>query len=94
MTDYRELFHDMIVESQGKSYAENHQDPCPIMLGYYNGQRHGILHGITLGFRTMAEAGHLPQAIYEGWHEFVYSKAMEDPRVYRDTVIKERSERE
>ncbi|WDS62096.1 hypothetical protein [Pseudomonas phage D6] len=94
MTDYRELFHDMIVESQGTSYAERSQNINPISAAYNNGMRHGILNGITLGFRTMAEAGHLPSEIYEQWHELVYSKEMEDTQAYRKTIIKTRSERE
>lgn len=94
MTDYRELFHDMIVESQGDSYCERTGFSDPISEGYSNGLRHGILNGITLGFQTMAEAGHLPKEIYEQWHELVYSKEMEDPQIHRRTIMKIRSERE
>jgi len=39
----------------------------------------------------MAEAGHIPMAIYDQWHAFVYSEEMEKPRAYRAKIIDERS---
>lgn len=90
--DYRELFHDMIVESQGDSYADRSGQSNPILSAYHDGTRHGTILGITLGYRTMAEAGHIPMEIYDKWHEFAYSLEMEDPKTFRDVIIAKRSE--
>lgn len=92
MADYKELFHDIIVESQGKSYAENADSKDMNCLYYHEGQRYGIILGITLGFRTMAEAGHIPQDLYDQWHTFAYSREMEDPQMFRDVIMRKRSE--
>lgn len=89
---YQELFHDMIIESQGPTYAENSGLlNTPGVQAYHRGVRDGVLNGITLGYRTMAEAGHIPMAIYDQWHAFVYSEEMEKPRAYRAKIIDERS---
>lgn len=89
--DYKELFHDMIVESQGEPYAER-TDQSSSSIYYHEGTRHGVILGITLGFRTMAEAGHLPQEIYDQWHEFAYSREMDDPQTFRKVIMHKRSE--
>lgn len=81
----------MIVESQGPSYAEAN-DPSTACIYYHEGTRHGIILGITLGFRTMAEANHLPMEIYDKWHEFAYSREMDDPKTFRDVIMHKRSE--
>ena len=94
MADYKEMFHDIIVESQGPAYIDNNKDANPIMVGYNNGLRHGVLLGITQAFRTLSEEEFIPTEIYSDWHDLVYSEPMQDPQAYRDQVIKERSERE
>jgi hypothetical protein len=92
MTDYRDLFHDMIIESQGVAYADRSGQTNPISAAYNDGTRHGTILGITLGYRTMAEAGHIPMEIYEKWHEFAYSAEMDDPQTLRDVIMRKRSE--
>lgn len=89
--DYKELFHDIIVESQGSSYAERVEEQDIRITYYHEGMRHGIIQGVTLGFRTMAEAGHIPQEIYEQWHDFAYSKEMDDPVTFRKVIMETRS---
>uniref|UniRef100_A0AB39CCC0 Uncharacterized protein n=1 Tax=Pseudomonas phage RVTF4 TaxID=3236931 RepID=A0AB39CCC0_9VIRU len=91
---FESLFHDMVIESQSDSYTHRSGLSDPISSAYDNGLRHGILHGITLGFRTMAESGHISEKIYEDWHEFVYSDAMSDPQEFRKRIMKKRSEGE
>lgn len=92
MVDYQRLFDDMVIESQGDTYLHRSGMSNPISEAYDNGLRLGVLHGITLGYRTLAEAGHLQPQIYEDWHAFVYSEDMKDPQVYRKEIIRKRSE--
>lgn len=92
MVDYQQLFDNMVIESQGDTYMHRSGMSNPISEAYDNGLRLGVLHGITLGFQTMSEAGVLPTEVYDKWHQFVYSSEMNDPQVYRKFVIQKRSE--
>lgn len=93
MTDYKEMFHDIIVESQGEAYIKTHKDANPITVGYHNGVRHGVLLGVTQTLRKLSEEGHVPEAMYNEWHTLCYSEPMNHPEVYRAAILKERSER-
>lgn len=91
---YEELFHTMVVESQGSSYAERNPD-APAQATYLAiGERHGMLGGITLCLDIMSQAGHIDRAIYDEWRNFRYSREMDDPEMFRKVIIQQRSERE
>lgn len=89
---YESLFHDMIVESQGTAYAERNPDTPSFQRYLYIGERQGMLNGITLCMRTLSEAGHLDEAIYKQWHDFRYSREMDDPEMFREVIMQKRSE--
>lgn len=88
MVDYTELFHKMIIESQGQTHAERSPNGNPIDRVRAEATRAGVLIGITLGLRTMAEAGHLDQQIYDDWQKLAHSEEFEkDPKRYRDMLL-------